>query len=112
MRRTRPAFEKSRISAWPERIGVRETRRVQGLRELQGDDVLVGRSDPNARPGPNQAAEKSAFRRLAVRFRLYRFAADQDAGDPVTDRTGAPRPSSMMPFGMVCSRSSGSPRLM
>jgi len=47
LRRTRPAFEKSRISAWPERIGVRETRRVRGRRELQGDDVLAGRSDPN-----------------------------------------------------------------
>ncbi|MBW2714795.1 MAG: FAD-dependent oxidoreductase [Deltaproteobacteria bacterium] len=45
LRRTRPAFEKSRISAWPERIGVRETRRVRGLREIQGADVLAGRSD-------------------------------------------------------------------
>ena len=45
--RTRPAFEKSRISAWPERIGVRETRRVLGLREIRGDDVLSGRSDPD-----------------------------------------------------------------
>ena len=45
--RTRPAFKKSRISASPERIGVRETRRVLGLREIQGDDVLSGRSDPD-----------------------------------------------------------------
>jgi glycine/D-amino acid oxidase-like deaminating enzyme len=47
LRQTRPAFEKSRISAWPECIGVRETRRISGLREIQGDDVLLGRSDPD-----------------------------------------------------------------
>jgi hypothetical protein len=47
LRRTRPAFEKGRISAWPERIGVRESRRVLGLRELRGDDLLSGRSDPD-----------------------------------------------------------------
>jgi hypothetical protein len=47
LRQTRPAFEKSRISAWPECIGVRETRRVLGLRELQAEDVLLGRSDPD-----------------------------------------------------------------
>jgi len=46
LRQTRPTFEKSRIAAWPERIGVRETRRVCGLRELQRDDVVAGRSDP------------------------------------------------------------------
>jgi hypothetical protein len=46
LRETRPAFEKSRISAWPERVGVRETRRVLGLRVLEGDDVLTGRADP------------------------------------------------------------------
>jgi len=46
LRRTRPAFEKSRVSGWPERIGVRETRRILGLRELRRDDVLSGRSDP------------------------------------------------------------------
>jgi hypothetical protein len=46
LRETRPAFEKSRISAWPERIGVRETRRALGVRVLQRDDVLSGRSDP------------------------------------------------------------------
>jgi hypothetical protein len=45
LRRTRPAFEKSQISAWPERLGVRETRRVVGVRELQAEDVLSGRSD-------------------------------------------------------------------
>jgi hypothetical protein len=47
LRSTRPAFEKSRICAWPERIGVRESRRIPGLRELRGDDVLSGRSDPD-----------------------------------------------------------------
>jgi len=45
LRETRPAFEKCRICAWPERIGVRETRRVLGLRVLGADDVLRGRSD-------------------------------------------------------------------
>jgi hypothetical protein len=45
--RTRPAFEKARVCAWPERIGVRESRRALGLRELRGDDVLSGRSDPD-----------------------------------------------------------------
>jgi len=46
LRKTRPAFEKSRISAWPERIGVRESRRALGLHVIEGDDVLSGRSDP------------------------------------------------------------------
>jgi len=47
LRKTRPAFEKGRVAAWPERIGVRESRRVVGLRELRGDDVLSGRPDPD-----------------------------------------------------------------
>jgi len=47
LRKTRPAFEKGRIAAWPERIGVRESRRVVGLRELRRGDVLAGRSDPD-----------------------------------------------------------------
>jgi hypothetical protein len=47
LRRTRPAFEKSHIAAWPTRIGVRESRRVRGIRELTRDDILTGRSDPD-----------------------------------------------------------------
>lgn len=47
LRRTRRAFEKSHIDAWPMRIGVRESRRVRGIRELTRDDVLSGRSDPD-----------------------------------------------------------------
>jgi len=47
LRKTRPAFEKGRVAAWPERIGVRESRRVVGLRELRGDDVLTGHVDPD-----------------------------------------------------------------
>jgi hypothetical protein len=47
LRRTRPAFEKSHIAAWPTRIGVRESRRIRGVRELDRDDILSGRSDPD-----------------------------------------------------------------
>jgi hypothetical protein len=47
LQRTRPAFEKSRISAWPGRVGVRESRRILGVRELEAEDVLSGRSDPD-----------------------------------------------------------------
>lgn len=47
LRRTRPAFEKSQIAAWPTRIGVRESRRIQGICKLSRDDVLSGRSDPD-----------------------------------------------------------------
>jgi hypothetical protein len=42
--RTRPAFEKSRILAWPRRLGVRETRRIAGRLCLTRDDVLEGRA--------------------------------------------------------------------
>jgi hypothetical protein len=43
LRRTRPAFEKCRVDGWPERIGVRETRRVSGRVQLSEDDVREGR---------------------------------------------------------------------
>ena len=42
--RTRPAFARSRIVAWPRRIGVRETRRLAGLIALSREDVLEGRA--------------------------------------------------------------------
>ena len=41
--RTRPAFAGSRIVAWPRRIGVRETRRLEGVAVLARGDVLAGR---------------------------------------------------------------------
>jgi FAD dependent oxidoreductase len=44
LRRTRPAFARSRIDAWPRRIGVRETRRLVGRVVLSRDDVLTGRA--------------------------------------------------------------------
>ena len=43
LRHTRPAFEKCRVDAWPERVGVRETRRVIGRHTVTGDDVRAGR---------------------------------------------------------------------
>jgi len=43
LRRSRPAFQHCRVDAWPERMGIRETRRVQGRVELTRDDVLTGR---------------------------------------------------------------------
>ncbi|MDH3518992.1 MAG: FAD-dependent oxidoreductase [Myxococcales bacterium] len=43
LRDNRPAFEQSRVFAWPERIGIRETRRLRGIATLERDDVLGGR---------------------------------------------------------------------
>jgi hypothetical protein len=43
LRATRPAFEKCRVDAWPERVGIRETRRVAGRTCIRGDDVRTGR---------------------------------------------------------------------
>jgi hypothetical protein len=43
LRRSRPAFRRCWVGAWPERIGIRETRRVRGQVELTRDDVLAGR---------------------------------------------------------------------
>lgn len=44
LRRTRAGFEKCRMLAWPQCIGVRETRRLRGIVELGRDDILEGRS--------------------------------------------------------------------
>jgi len=41
---TRPAFEKCRILEWPQRVGVRETRRLRGLACVTREDVLEGRT--------------------------------------------------------------------
>ncbi len=43
LRQTRPAFEKCRVDAWPERMGVRETRRVRALDPVCAEDVRSGR---------------------------------------------------------------------
>jgi hypothetical protein len=43
LRETRPAFEKVRVAAWPQRVGVRETRRLVGRCALEREDVLAGR---------------------------------------------------------------------
>lgn len=43
LRRTRGAFEKCRVDAWPARVGVRETRRVRGCACVSGADVRSGR---------------------------------------------------------------------
>jgi len=45
LRHTRPEFSTSRIVAYPDRIGVRETRRVAGRYEITRDDILEGRED-------------------------------------------------------------------
>jgi hypothetical protein len=44
LRRTRPAFARSRVAAWPGRLGVRETRRLVGVETLHRADVLEGRT--------------------------------------------------------------------
>jgi len=43
LRDTRPAFRGSQVSRWPQRIGIRETRRLRGRVELDRDHVLRGR---------------------------------------------------------------------
>ena len=43
LRDSRPAFEKCHVLAWPQRVGVRETRRLQGLECVTREDVLSGR---------------------------------------------------------------------
>ncbi len=47
LRATRPAFEKARVTAWPERVGVRETRRLVGRACLGREAVLEGRTHPD-----------------------------------------------------------------
>ena len=44
LKRTRAEFAQSRILAWPERIGVRETRRLCGLETVEREDVVRGRT--------------------------------------------------------------------
>jgi len=43
LRASRAPFEKCRVDAWPERLGVRETRRVCGRSTVTRDHVLEGR---------------------------------------------------------------------
>jgi hypothetical protein len=51
LRETRPAFREARLLAWPRRLGIRETRRVDGYAVVTRDDVLGGlvRDDEVAR---------------------------------------------------------------
>jgi len=44
LRSSRPEFARSRIVAWPRRLGVRETRRLRGRLDLSRADVLEGRA--------------------------------------------------------------------
>jgi hypothetical protein len=43
LRGTRPAFAQSRVLAWPRRLGIRETRRLEGRVSMTAADVLAGR---------------------------------------------------------------------
>ncbi|MCP5056049.1 MAG: FAD-dependent oxidoreductase [bacterium] len=43
LRNTREPFEKARVTGWPERVGLRETRRLRTRIELDAEDVLQGR---------------------------------------------------------------------
>jgi len=43
LRETRPAFARATLAEHPGRLGVRETRRVQGLVRVTAEDVLAGR---------------------------------------------------------------------
>lgn len=47
LRATRPAFRAARVSAWPRRLGVRETRRARGVETVGEADVLAGRRRPD-----------------------------------------------------------------
>jgi hypothetical protein len=38
-----PAFADCRVARWPERLGIRETRRLRGRVELSREDVITGR---------------------------------------------------------------------
>jgi len=42
LRRHHPAFAECRIASWPDRLGIRETRRLRGRVELRREDVLSG----------------------------------------------------------------------
>jgi hypothetical protein len=41
--KTRPEFSRARLDAWPQRVGLRETRRVRGRAVLDREHVLEGR---------------------------------------------------------------------
>jgi hypothetical protein len=43
LRESRPAFAAARLVEHPRRVGVRETRRIQGLVRVTADDILAGR---------------------------------------------------------------------
>jgi hypothetical protein len=43
LRRAREGFAAARVADWPARVGIRETRRVQGRVVLEREDVLEGR---------------------------------------------------------------------
>jgi hypothetical protein len=43
LRVTRPAFRDAYVRAWPRRLGIRETRRVEGRAVVTAEDVLGGR---------------------------------------------------------------------
>jgi hypothetical protein len=47
-RRYLPGFEQAELSSFAPQIGIRETRRIQGLYALQEDDVLKGRKFDDA----------------------------------------------------------------
>lgn len=47
LRATRPPFAHSRVAAWPERVGLRETARGRARIELSRDDVLAARRRPD-----------------------------------------------------------------
>ncbi len=47
LRHSRPAFEKCRVGAWPERVGIRETRRLDGIETVCRESVLEGRRHPD-----------------------------------------------------------------
>jgi hypothetical protein len=47
LRAQHPAFSRSRVSAWPQQVGIRETRRLAGLEVLRGEDVRAGRRTPD-----------------------------------------------------------------
>jgi len=43
LRESRPAFAGARLAEHPRRVGVRETRRIQGLVRVTAEDILAGR---------------------------------------------------------------------
>lgn len=42
LKRTQPAFKDAHLSAFPARIGIRESRRIRGRSTLTGQDVILG----------------------------------------------------------------------